>query len=133
VGVRPAAIAAHYLGGEIGAEMALPKPAGALMEVAHFHALILAVVFLILAHLFAATGFSPRAKRAWVGLALASSATDLVGPWLVRYAGGGCAALLVAAWAGLWASYGALIVGALWEMWVVRPARSAAPNPGRLR
>ena len=92
VGVRPAAIAAHYLGGEIGAEMALPKPAGALMEVAHFHALILAVVFLILAHLFAATGFSPRAKRAWVGLALASSATDLVGPWLVRYAGGGCAA-----------------------------------------
>lgn len=124
VGVRPAAIAAHYRGGEIGEEMAFAKTAGALMEAAHFHAFIMAVVFLILAHLFAATGFSQRTKRAWVGAAFASTVVDLVGPWLVRYAAEKFATLLIAAWVGLWASYGVLIAGAVWEMWGVRPAET---------
>jgi lysylphosphatidylglycerol synthetase-like protein (DUF2156 family) len=136
VGVRPAAIAAHYRGGEIGEEMAFPKTAGALMEVAHFHAFVMAVVFLILAHLFVATGLSSRTKGAWIGLAFMSTAADLAGPWMVRYTAGGFAALLVAAWAGMWASYGALILGALWEMWGVRPAagqgvKGYQPCPGR--
>jgi hypothetical protein len=136
VGVRPAAIAAHYRGGEIGEEMAFPKSAGALMEVAHFHAFIMAVVFLILAHLFVATGFSSRTKWAWIGLAFISTAADLAGPWAVRYMAGGFAALLVAVWAGMWASYGVLISGALWEMWGVRPTAGRGeeerqPCPGR--
>lgn len=136
VGVRPAAIAVHYRGGDIGEEMAFPKPAGALLEVAHVHAFIMAVVFLILAHLFAATGFSDRSKRIWVALAFASTAADLAGPWLVRYAAGGFAALLVTAWVGMWASYAALIGGALWEMWGARPtdaggAEERQPCPAR--
>ncbi len=131
VGVRPSAIAAHYRGGEVGDEMAFAKPAGELMEVAHFHAFIMAVVFLILAHLFLATSFSARAKGTWLGLAFGSTVADLAGPWLVRYAAGGVAGLLVSAWAGLWASYGVLIAGALWEMWAVSPAGAAPEKADR--
>jgi hypothetical protein len=124
VGIRPAAIAAHYRGGEVGEEMAFPKSAGVLMETAHFHAFVMAVVFLVLAHLFLATGYSDRAKRGWIAAALASTVADLAAPWLIRYGAGGFALPLVAAWVGLCASYGVMIAGALWEMWAVRPGRA---------
>ncbi len=117
IGVRPSAISAHYRGGELGKEMAFPKTVGTLMEVAHFHAFIMGVIFLVLAHLFLATGWSVRAKRWWVAAALASTLADLLTPWLVRFVAGGFAVLVATAWAGLWVSYAVMIGGALREMW----------------
>jgi hypothetical protein len=44
--------------------MAFPKPVGHLLAVTHAHAFMMAVIFLVLAHLFVATSLRPRPKVA---------------------------------------------------------------------
>src|SRR5262245_14192702 len=62
IGFRPAAIAAYYRGGEGGGVMTFPKTFGQLLEVTHAHAFVMAIMFLILAHLFASTSAPPAFK-----------------------------------------------------------------------
>src|SRR6266478_159755 len=64
IGVTPAAIATFYRGSESGDVMVFPKTAAQLLEVTHAHAFVMAVVFLILAHLFAATSIPEPVKAA---------------------------------------------------------------------
>jgi len=59
IGFRPAAIARYYRGDDTGLVLAFPKTFGQLLEVTHAHAFVMAVFFLILAHLFAGTGVPP--------------------------------------------------------------------------
>jgi hypothetical protein len=106
IGVSPAAIAVYYRGSEGGDVMAFPKTAGQLLEVTHAHAFTMALVLLVLAHLFVSTGVSARTKATAVGLAFAGTFAGLVVPWAVRYVSGGFAVLGLLAWlaqgVGVW-------------------------------
>src|SRR5919198_4175454 len=93
IGVRLSEIAAYYRGGENGTTMTFPKTFVQLLEVTHFHAFIMGVVFLVLGHLLLATGLSNRWKRGLLLSALAGSMGDLAGTWLIRYVSSGFALL----------------------------------------
>ncbi len=110
-------VVAYYRGGDLGQEMAFPKTFVQLLETTHFHAFIMGVTFLILAHLFIATSLGPRAKWSFIGLAFFSSQGDLAGAWLIRYLSPAFALLQLASWLAMWLGYGALILLPLYEMW----------------
>ena len=71
--------------------MAFPKTFGQLLEVTHAHAFTMALVLLVLAHLFVATGVSARTKGTAVAWAFAGTCGGLATPWAVRYVSGGFA------------------------------------------
>lgn len=98
IGLSPGAIATYYRGSEAAEVMVFPKTFGQLLEVTHAHAFVMAIVFLILAHLFIATAVPERLKAIVLAVAFAGTAGDLVLPWLVRYGAAWCAWLLLAAW-----------------------------------
>jgi hypothetical protein len=106
IGVTPAAIAVYYRGSEGGDVMTFPTTAGQLLEVTHAHAFTMALVLLVLAHLFVSTGLSPRTKATVVLLAFAGTLAGLAVPWAVRYVSGGFAVLGLLAWlaqaVGMW-------------------------------
>lgn len=110
-------VVAYYRGGELGQEMAFPKTFAQLLETTHFHAFIMGVCFLILAHLFIATSLRPRTKWWFIGLAFFSSQADIAGPWLIRYLSSSFALLQLTSWLAMWLGYGALILLPLYEMW----------------
>ncbi len=110
-------VVAYYRGGDLGREMAFPKTFVQLLETTHFHAFIMGVSFLVLAHLFVATSLGPRVKWSFIGLAFFSSQGDIAGPWLIRYLSPAFALLQLASWLAMWLGYGALILIPLYEMW----------------
>ena len=110
-------VVAYYRGGDLRQEMAFPKTFVQLLETTHFHAFIMGVSFLILAHLLIATSLRPRAKWLFIGLAFFSSQADLAGPWLIRYLSPAFAFLHLSSWLTMWLGYGAMIVVPLYEMW----------------
>lgn len=121
IGLSQRRIATYYRGGEDADTMAFPKPFGQLLEVTHAHAFMMGIVFLVLAHLFAAS--SPRATTRAVVIALgfAGMLGDLLAPWLVRYVAAGFAWFQIAAWLALWAGGGAMVAVSFWEC--VTPTR----------
>src|ERR1051325_5860811 len=98
IGLSPAAIATYYRGDDTGRVMAFPKAFGQLLEVTHAHAFVMAVFFLILAHLFAGTRVGERARHVVLAVAFGGIAGDLAGPWLTRYVSAGFAWLVLVAW-----------------------------------
>jgi hypothetical protein len=110
-------VVAYYRGGELGQEMTYPKTFTQLLETTHFHAFIMGISFLTLAHLFIATSLGPQVKWAVIGLAFLASLADIAGPWLIRYWSPAFAILQLVAWFGMWVGYGALILLPLYEMW----------------
>src|SRR5919109_2233900 len=64
IGIRLSAVAAYYHGGGTETAMTFPKTFIQLLEVTHFHAFIMGVVFLILGHLLLTTGLSSFGKGA---------------------------------------------------------------------
>jgi hypothetical protein len=130
IGLSPAAIARYYRGGPAGDTMAFPKPWGHLLEITHAHAFTMAVVFLVLGHLFLGTSLGPRAKRVVVLVSFAGIAGDLAGPWLVRYVAAGFAWLQLGAWIALWCG-GAVMVGtSLRECLALGPPAALDLPPG---
>ena len=98
IGLAPPAIALYYRGGEGTDVMTFPKAFGQLLEVSHAHAFMMAVVFLILAHLFASTATSGRFKTIVLAVTFTGLLGDLVGPWLVRYVAAWYAWLVLLSW-----------------------------------
>src|SRR5262245_17950277 len=98
IGLTPSAVAAYYRGSEGGNVMTFPKSWAQLLEITHAHAFTMAVVFLILAHLFVSTSAPDRVKRIVLAATFAGTLGDLVAPWLVRYGAPWCAWILIASW-----------------------------------
>lgn len=115
IGWSPGEIAMYYRGGETAETMSLPKPFGYFVEVTHFHAFTMGVIFLILAHLFAASSVSPPVKGAIILVVFLGILGDLLAPWLIRYLAAGFAWLQLAAWGALWLGGGAVVGLSLWE------------------
>lgn len=116
IGFSAARIAAYYRGGEVGATIFFPKTFAVLIEYSHFHAFMVGVIFLIMAHLLAACQTGRRLKLLLITLAFASSMSDIASAWLIRYILPQFAYLLMASWIGQFAAYIPMIVLPLREM-----------------
>jgi hypothetical protein len=120
IGPTPASVAAYWRGGTRGTEMAFPKTFRELIELTHFHAFVIGIVYLVLAHLFLATSARDGVKRFGVVIAFAGVAGDLLAVWLVRYAAAAFAYLELLAWACQWVGFGLLVYYPMKEMWFRR-------------
>jgi len=128
IGPTPDRIVTHYRGGEHGDEMSFPKTFRELMEVTHFHAFVMAIVYLVLAHLFIATTVAPGPKLAALVLGFGGLAGDLLAPWLIRYVAGAFAYAQLLAWFAEWIGFGAFVVVPLMEMWWRQAADEFPPE-----
>jgi magnesium-transporting ATPase (P-type) len=122
IGFHAQAVIEHYRGSsEEG--MVFPKSFQTLLETTHFHAFIMGVIYLTLAHLFLATEVSRRMKMSLVIVGFICTFLDLLLPWAVRYLSSRFAPVLLAAWVGEWVSYMAMILLSLYDLWM-RPRPS---------
>lgn len=115
IGLTPARVSAYYRGGEVGAVMTFPKTFGQLLEVTHAHAFMMAVIFLILAHLFAATSASSTLRAIVLGLTFAGMMGNLAAPWLTRYGAASGAWLLLSSWAAQGIGSVLMVAVSIWE------------------
>ena len=115
IGLTPARVAAYYRGGEDRAVMTFPKTFGQLLEVTHAHAFMMAVIFLILAHLFAATSASNTLRALVLGLTFAGMVGNLAAPWLTRYGAPSGAWLLLSSWAAQGVGSVLMVAVSIWE------------------
>lgn len=117
IGPNPSNIAAYFRGGEREGAMTFPKTLRELVELTHFHAFMMGVIYLVLAHLMLATSASELAKRVAIILAFVGLAGDLVGVWLIRYVSGAFAWTLVLFWIAEWVGFAAFFYYPVREMW----------------
>src|SRR5207253_2607296 len=110
-----ALVAAYYRGGEDATVMTFPKTFGQLLEVTHAHAFMMAVIFLILAHLFAATSTSGALRAIVLGVAFAGMLGNLAAPWLTRYGAAWCAWILLFSWAAQGAGSVLMVAVSAWD------------------
>ena len=115
IGVTPRAIARYYRGDETGEVMAFPKTFGQLLEVTHAHAFVMALIFLVLAHLVAATPMPSGCQHAVVAITFAGLIGDLIAPWLTRYVAAPWAWLALVAWALQGAGLAVMVAVSGWE------------------
>jgi len=117
IGPTPLRIATYYRGGTRDTTMVFPKDFRQLVELTHFHAFVMGLVYLVLAHLFLATTAPERVKRGGVVLGFAGLAGDLVGVWLIRYVAAAFAYLQVVFWLFEWVGFAAFVYYPVREMW----------------
>ena len=117
IGPGPTQIAAYFRGGERNGAMTFQKTFRELIELTHFHAFVMGLVYLVLAHLVVATTASEAVKRLAIVLAFAGLAGDLVGVWLIRYVSGAFAYTQVLSWIAEWLGFSAFLYFPLREMW----------------
>ena len=117
VGPTPERVAIYYRGGTREMTMVFAKTFRELVEVTHFHAFVMGLIYLVTAHLFLATTASDWVKRAGVIAAFAGLAGDLAGAWLIRYVSPLFAYTHVACWLLEWAGFGAFVFYSMREMW----------------
>ncbi len=106
-GLYPEQVAAYYRGDGL---YTYPKTKIELLEVTHFHALGMGVLFLIIAHLMLMTACSRGLIMSLIGIAAISLAGVLIGPWLVTYVSPWAAGLVIVS-NGLFAGSLALMSG----------------------
>jgi hypothetical protein len=100
--------------------MTFAKSFRELIEVTHFHAFVMGLVYMVLAHLLIATRAPTIMKRVAIVGGFTGLLGDLAAPWLVRYVAAGFAYLQLAAWAILWASIAVFVYYPLRDMWFLR-------------
>ena len=128
IGPTPGRIAIYYRGGMREMAMVFPKTFRELVEVTHFHAFIVGVVYLVLAHLFLATSVPDWLKRAGIIVAFAGLAGDMIGIWLIRYVSAYFAYTQVLFWGCQWVGCAALVGFPLREMWFQQSRRELPPE-----
>ena len=121
-GLTPGGIAMALRGGERDGVMFFEKTFRELIELTHFHAFSMGVVYLILAHLIVATRAPAWVKQWSIVAGFVGLLGDVVGPWLVRYGSPVFAWLVLAAWAAEWFAFVSFVVFPVWDMWVLGPA-----------
>lgn len=107
--LAPASVVQYYLGSE--AEFAAPRTYGSMIEVAHAHFAMMAMVLLLLTHLAI---FVPWPMRVRVALVLGTFGAALfeeLAGWMVRFVSPGFAPLKVASFLGMQACLAVLLAG----------------------
>lgn len=117
VGPTPADIVAHYRGGERAGEMTFPKTVRELVEITHFHAFVMGLVYLVMAHLLLATRAPLWIKQTAIVVGFAGLFGDIACMWLVRFVSPLFAHLQLASWVGEWLGFAAYVYYPLQDMW----------------
>ena len=117
IGPTPERVAVYFRGGVRGTEMTFAKTPRELVELTHFHAFVMGLVYLVLAHLFLATTASDRVKLAGIVVAFAGLIVDIVGVWLIVYVSAAFAYLQVVGWLWEWLGFAAFVFYPMREMW----------------
>lgn len=115
MGLSPAAIVAHYRGGE--SEMSFPKTVWQLVEVSHFHLFTVPIVVLILSHLLYGTPASARLRIWLTSITFLGAFLDAVGPWALRYLSAGFSYVLLIGWIFLAGGAFMIVMLTLLAMW----------------
>lgn len=137
MGLTPESVTAYYLGSE--AAFTMPRTAGTMLEVTHGHLPVMAMVALLLTHLFIFTPLSQKIKSATIVVLFASAFLGEAASWLVRFVHPDFAWLKIVSFATLQVSMGLVIFG-LFAMLVMPPRASGngkmhsttSPQPERL-
>lgn len=106
--LAPASVAAYYNGSE--ADFRPPRSLGAMLETAHMHLPMMAMVLLVLTHLLIFVPLPRPAKTGFIVAAFASALAEEGGGFLVRFASPALAPVKVAGFLGLQAVLAILIV-----------------------
>ncbi|MFQ5668730.1 MAG: hypothetical protein ACE5I7_20195 [Candidatus Binatia bacterium] len=128
IGPTPRRAAAYYRGGEVGGQMSFPKTFRQLVEATHFHAFVMGLVYLVLAHLFIATTVSPVLKQWLIVLAFGGLVGDLASPWLICYGSSAFAHLLLVSWLAEWVGFGAFVAVPVRDMWFSQAGAEIPPE-----
>ncbi len=124
--LTPASVVDYYRGNE--ELFKLPRTFGSMLEVTHGHLPVMAMVALLLTHLFIFTPFSKWVKTTLIvsffGAALFSEAAS----WLVRYVHPAFAYLKIASFLVLELSM-ALVIVALWRLMATGAQQSRKARP----
>jgi hypothetical protein len=128
IGPTPERIAAYYRGGTRGGEMTFPKTFRELVELTHFHAFVMAILYLVLAHLLLATRASERSKRIVIAVSFAGLVGDVGAVWLIRYISAAFAYAQVVCWGAQWVGYVAFVYYPLREMWFEHGREALPPE-----
>ncbi len=83
LGFTPADIAAYYRGSE--ADYTLPRTFGSMLEVTHGHLPVMAMVALLLTHLFIFTPHSTGVKKTMILVLFGAAFTGEAASWLTRF------------------------------------------------
>lgn len=81
--LTPQSVVNYYLGSE--ENYTLAKTYGGMLEVTHSHLAVMAVVILLLTHLFIFTSFSKKIKIIIVAIFFSSAFSGEAASWLVRF------------------------------------------------
>lgn len=121
IGFASQSIAEHYRGtGEGGEALTFARSFSAMLETTHFHAFIMAIIYLTLAHLFVATETPRRLKLGLVAAGFVFTFLDLLLPWGIRYGSESLAPVLLLSWIGEWAAYMGMILISFYDLWLRR-------------
>lgn len=88
-----------------------------MLEVTHFHAYIMPVVYLAFIHLYFLSTRSEREKTIMAVVTFGSLLLEMLTPWLVRYAFPGLSGLFWVSGLGISAGTVWMSVVCIWEMW----------------
>jgi len=103
------------------AELYYPRSLSELIELTHDHTFDMAMLLLMVGHLFQLTGCTERFKQAIWLLSFAGMFLFIWSPWLIKYVSPVCAVLLITGEIVLTVSFLILTVMPLYEMWWVTP------------
>ena len=109
MGLSPEAVVAYYRGSE--ANFTQPRTFGSMLEVTHGHLPVMALVALVLTHLYIFTPFSNHTKYGAILGFFASAFSSEAASWLVRFVHPGFAYLKIAGFLALELSMAAILFG----------------------
>lgn len=132
MGLAPASVVAYYNGSE--AEFRPPRSAASMLETAHAHLPMMALVVLLLTHLVIFVPLPRGAKTAFIAAAFGFAALDEGGGWLVRFVSPSLAPVKVAGFLGLQACLGVLLALLAFSLARARrPSANGVPAASRPR
>ena len=123
MGFTPQSVRDYYLGSE--AAFTQPRTYQSMLEVAHFHLPMIAIVVLLLTHLLIFAPFSTAFKVGFIVVAFASGFLNEGAGWLVRFVDPGFAAVKVGSFLIFQGTLLFLIVALAWFLFApAKPKRS---------
>ena len=124
--LTPASVVAHYLGSE--AEFTQPRTYGSMLEVTHTHLATMAIVALLLTHLFIFTAYSKTTKYVAILAFFLAAFLGEAASWLVRFVHPGFAWLKILAFITLEISMAFVIYGLLKLLFLGNPGSKKKPS-----
>jgi hypothetical protein len=114
MGLAPHTVAVFYLGSPD--DFSAPRTYGSMLELAHAHFAIMAMVLLLLTHLAIFVPWSYRLRVGLIAGTFGAALVEELAGWLVRFVHPGFAVLKVAGFLGLQLGMAILIAGLAWYL-----------------